>query len=114
MKVKNGYVVATQTFDIKKQLDEADADILALIILEMHELYGSEAKELISNITPDLDMKINVVVPQIGDKKKLLDMSMKNVMFFRREKAERPRRGKLGGHLEERPGAHQAQSRPAT
>ncbi len=89
MKVKNGYVVATQTFDIKKQLEEKDEEILALIILEMHETYGSDAKELISNITPDLDMKINVVVPQIGDKKKLLDMSMKNVMFFRREKAER-------------------------
>ncbi len=89
MKVKNGYVVATQTFDIKKQLDEKDEDILAMLIVEMRETYGTEAKELISNITPDLDMKLDIVVPQIGDKKKLLDMSMKNVMFFRRDKAER-------------------------
>ncbi len=89
MKVKNGYVVATQTFDIKKKLEETDADILAMLIVEMRETYGDEAKELISNITPELDMKLDIVVPQIGDKKKLLDMSMKNVLFFRREKAER-------------------------
>jgi excinuclease ABC subunit C len=89
MKVKNGYVVATQTFDIKKKLDEKDEDILAMLIVEMRETYGDEAKELISNLTPDLDMKLDIVVPQIGDKKKLLDMSMKNVLFFRREKAER-------------------------
>lgn len=89
MKVKNGYVVATQTFDIKKKLDESDEDILAMLIVEMRETYGNEAKELISNLTPDLDMKLDIVVPQIGDKKKLLDMSMKNVLFFRREKAER-------------------------
>lgn len=89
MKIKNGYVVATQTFDIKKKLEEKDEEILALMILEMRETYGDDAKELISNLTPDLDMKLDIVVPQIGDKKKLLDMSMKNVLFFRREKAER-------------------------
>jgi excinuclease ABC subunit C len=89
MKVTNGYVVATQTFDIKKKLDERDEDILAMMIVEMRETYGAQARELISNLTPDLDLKLDIVVPQIGDKKKLLDMSMKNVLFFRREKAER-------------------------
>ena len=89
MKVTNGYVVATQTFDIKKKLDELDEDILAMMIVEMRETYGAQARELISNLTPDLDLKLDIVVPQIGDKKKLLDMSMKNVLFFRREKAER-------------------------
>lgn len=89
MKVKNGYVVATQTFDLKKKLDESDEELLAMMIVEMRETYGDEAKELISNLKPDLDMKLEIVIPQIGDKKKLLDMSMKNVLFFRREKAER-------------------------
>ncbi|TDB65138.1 excinuclease ABC subunit UvrC [Arundinibacter roseus] len=89
MKITNGYVVATQTFDIKKKLDEPDEELLAMMLVEMRETYGSEAKELISNLKPDLDLKIEVVIPQIGDKKKLLDMSLKNVLFFRREKAER-------------------------
>lgn len=89
MKIKQGYMVAAQTVEIKKKLDESDAEILAIMIVEMRTKYGAEAKELISNIKPDLEMKLEVLVPQIGDKKKLLDMSMKNVMYFRREKAER-------------------------
>jgi len=89
MKITNGYMVAAQTVEIKKKLDESDVDILAMMIVEMRDKYGNEAKELISNLKPDLELKIEVNVPQIGDKKKLLDMSMKNVMYFRREKAER-------------------------
>ncbi|TDE16277.1 excinuclease ABC subunit UvrC [Dyadobacter psychrotolerans] len=89
MKIKQGYMVVTQTVEIKKKLDEADSDILAMMIVEMREKYGSEAKEMISNLKPDLELKLEVLVPQMGDKKKLLDMSMKNVLYFRREKAER-------------------------
>ncbi|GLU51908.1 excinuclease ABC subunit UvrC [Dyadobacter frigoris] len=89
MKITEGYMIATQTFEIKKKLDESDEDILALMIVEMREKYGTAAKELISNLKPDLELKLDLVIPQIGDKKKLLDMSMKNVMYFRREKAER-------------------------
>ncbi|WP_247231919.1 excinuclease ABC subunit UvrC [Telluribacter sp. SYSU D00476] len=89
MKITNGYVVATQTFEVKKKLDESDEDILTMMIVEMREQYGTQAKELISNLKPDIDLKLDITIPQIGDKKKLLDMSMKNVMYFRREKAER-------------------------
>lgn len=89
MKIKQGYMVATQTIELKKKLDESDTEILAMMIVEMREKYGSEAREMLCNIRPDLEMKLEVNVPQIGDKKKLLDMSMKNVMYFRREKAER-------------------------
>ena len=89
MKITEGYMVATQTFEVKKKLDESDEDLLAMMIVEMREKYGTVAKELISNLKPDLELKLEVIIPQIGDKKKLLDMSMKNVMYFRREKAER-------------------------
>jgi excinuclease ABC subunit C len=89
MKITNGYVVATQTFEVKKKLDESDEELLAMMIVEMREQYGDQARELISNLKPDMELKLDIVIPQIGDKKKLLDMSMKNVMYFRREKAER-------------------------
>jgi excinuclease ABC subunit C len=89
MKLTNGCVVATQTFEVKKQLDETDEEILALMIVEMREKYGSESREVISNLKLDLDQKLDIIVPQIGDKRKLLEMSMKNVTYFRREKAER-------------------------
>ncbi|PWJ58233.1 excinuclease ABC subunit C [Dyadobacter jejuensis] len=89
MKVKQGYMVATQTFEVKKKLDESDVEILEMMLVEMREKYGHESKEVLSNLKPHMESKVDVVIPQIGDKKKLLDMSMKNVLYFRREKAER-------------------------
>jgi excinuclease ABC subunit C len=89
MKITEGYMIATQTFEVKKKLDESDEDILAMMIVEMREKYGTAAREMLTNLKPDLELKLDLVIPQIGDKKKLLDMSMKNVMYFRREKAER-------------------------
>jgi excinuclease ABC subunit C len=89
MRVKEGYMVVTQNVEVKKKLDESDQEILALMIVEMRSVYGAGPRELLSNMKPDVELKLDLTVPQIGDKKKLLDMSMKNVMYFRREKAER-------------------------
>lgn len=89
MKLVNGYMIATQTFEVKKKLDESDADLWAMMLIEMREKYGDESKEVISNIRPEMEVAIDITIPQIGDKKKLLEMSVKNVMFFRREVAER-------------------------
>jgi len=89
MRIKEGYMVVTQNIEVKKRLDESDQEILALMIIEMRSVYGAGPKELLSNMKPDVELKLDLIVPQIGDKKKLLDMSMKNVMYFRREKAER-------------------------
>jgi len=89
MKVVNGTITQTQTIEVKKKLDETDADLLAMIIVEFRNTYGSEANEIITNIPLEVDLKAEVTIPQIGDKKKLLDMSLKNVLYFRRERAER-------------------------
>jgi excinuclease ABC subunit C len=89
MRIKEGYMVATQNVEVKKRLDESDQEILALMIVEMRSVYGAGPKELLCNMKPDVELKLDLIVPQIGDKKKLLDMSMRNVMYFRREKAER-------------------------
>lgn len=89
LKVINGTITLTQTLEIKKKLEETDEEILAMMIIELRQQYESEAREIITNIPMDIDMKAEINVPQIGDKKKLVDMSAKNVMYFRREKAER-------------------------
>ncbi|GAB3313907.1 excinuclease ABC subunit UvrC [Larkinella ripae] len=89
MKVVNGTITQTNTVEIKKKLDETDSDLLTMLIVEFRTMYGSEAKEIITNIPLEADLKADITVPQIGDKKKLLDMSLKNVLYFRRERAER-------------------------
>ena len=89
LKIVNGYIMAAQTLEVKKKLDEPDDEILALVLFEMRTTYESDAKEIISNIDITTDFKAEITIPKIGDKRSLLDMALKNVHFFRKEKAER-------------------------
>lgn len=89
LKVVNGTIIRTQTLEVKKKLDETDEEILSIVMFDLRAKYESEAREIISNINPDIDFKAQITIPQIGDKKKLLEMSLRNVMFYRHEKAER-------------------------
>lgn len=89
LKIINGTITQTQTFEAKKVIEETDAEILASVIFETRQKYNSEAREIITNVELELDFKATVTVPQIGDKKKLIEMSLRNVMYFRHEKAER-------------------------
>lgn len=89
LKIINGTITQTQTFEAKKVIEESDAEILASVIFETRQKYNSEAREIITNVELELDFKATVTVPQIGDKKKLIEMSLRNVMYFRHEKAER-------------------------
>lgn len=89
MKVVNGTIIQTHTVEVKKKLDETEADLLAMMIIEFRDQYGSAAKEIITNIPLDIDLKAEITIPQIGDKRKLMDMSLKNVLYFRRERQDR-------------------------
>ncbi|MFT4031572.1 MAG: excinuclease ABC subunit UvrC [Siphonobacter sp.] len=90
MRVLNGFISQTHTFEVKKKLDETDADLLTMWTWELRTQYDSEAKEILTNLPLTIDFKgITNNVPQIGDKKKLLDVSLKNVLYFRKEKSDR-------------------------
>jgi excinuclease ABC subunit C len=87
IKVSNGIIVQTQTFEIKKKLDESDADMLSMAIAEVREKYQSRSTEIIVPIPLDWeDSGLTITVPKMGDKKKVLDLSMKNAMYYKREK----------------------------
>ena len=89
LKVVNGSVIQAHTLEIKKQLDESDEHLLALGILEIRERLKSNAKEIIVSFDPGLELEdINFHVPQRGDKKKLLELSLRNAMYYRKEKWE--------------------------
>ena len=89
MKIVNGYVMAQQNMEVKKKLEETDEEILTMMMVEFRTVYESESKEIIANLAIETDLKATVSVPQIGDKRKLLDIALKNVHYFRKEKAER-------------------------
>ena len=77
--VSNGSINQSFTFEYKKKLDETDAELLALGIVEMRERFKSDAKEIILPVELDLPLEgITITVPQRGDKKTLLDLSEMN------------------------------------
>jgi excinuclease ABC subunit C len=89
LKVMNGTIIQTQTIELKKRLDESDEELLTLAISEFRSRYDSHSKEIIVPFDIDLDdAKIKFTVPKLGEKKKLLDLSQKNVHFFKRDKLD--------------------------
>ena len=89
LKVANGMIIQTQTFEVKKKMDETAEALLEYAIAEVREQYRSTSHEIIVPFKLDLeDDKITFTVPKLGDKKKLLDLSLKNAMFYKRDKLE--------------------------
>ncbi len=89
LKVMNGTIIQTQTIELKKRLDESDEELLTLAISEFRSRYESHSKEIIVPFDIDLDdATIKFTVPKLGEKRKLLDLSQKNVQFFKKEKID--------------------------
>lgn len=90
LKVMNGTVIQTQTLEIKKRLDETDEELLSIAITEFRARFDSHSKEIIVPFEIELpdDSNIKFTIPKLGEKKKLLELSQKNVLFFKREKLE--------------------------
>ena len=84
MHVKSGAINQSFTFEYKKRLDESKEELLSLGISEMRERFGSNAKEIIVPFEMDMIMNEAIfTIPQKGDKKKLLDLSIMNVKEYK-------------------------------
>src|SRR5471030_1781963 len=90
LKVMNGTIIQTQTIELKKRLDESDEELLTLAISEFRSRYNSDSKEIIVPFNVDLEdtSSIKFTVPKLGEKRKLLDLSQKNVQFFKKERID--------------------------
>ncbi|MDB5015813.1 MAG: excinuclease subunit [Mucilaginibacter sp.] len=89
LKVMNGTITQTQTIELKKRLDESDEELLTLAISEFRSRYDSHSKEIIVPFHIDIDdTSIKFTVPKLGEKRKLLDLSQKNVQFFKKERID--------------------------
>ncbi len=87
LKVSNGIIIQTQTFEVKKKMDELDAELLSLAIAEVRDEYHSTSKEIIVPFELDWsDERITITVPKVGDRKKLLDLSLKNALYYKKDK----------------------------
>ncbi len=89
LKVMNGTIIQTQTIELKKRLDESDEELLELAISEFRSRYNSTSKEIIVPFDINVeDSGLKFTVPKLGEKRKLLDLSQKNVQFFKKERID--------------------------
>lgn len=87
LKVMNGTIIQTQTIEIRKRLDETDEELLTIAITEFRTKFHSTSREIIVPFEITLlDTSLKFTVPKLGEKKKLLELSQKNVLFFKKEK----------------------------
>ncbi|MDA0200377.1 MAG: excinuclease ABC subunit UvrC [Bacteroidetes bacterium] len=86
LQVAYGSIIRSHTVEIKKKLEESDAEMLPLAVIDMRERFNSQSKEIYLPFEIDLGPKIKITVPKLGDKKKLVELSQRNAKFFRLER----------------------------
>ena len=85
--VHNGSVVQGQTIEYRKQLDESKEEVLAMGVYELRAQLGSNTREVIVPFIPEIiDENLHVNIALGGDKKKLLDLAMQNVLQYKKDR----------------------------
>jgi len=88
MRVKSGSLIVSKNVEIKKRLDEEDEEILLIALIRLQDQFQSDADEVLLNVELSNPIEgLNVFAPKIGDKKKLIELSLKNALFYKKEKA---------------------------
>jgi len=95
LKVVEGRIVQAHTVEFKKKLDEKPDDLLPRAIVELKERLSSDAKEIIIPFPIDLSLEnVKFTIPQRGDKKSLLELSRRNLKYYRLEKQKKSEKKK--------------------
>jgi excinuclease ABC subunit C len=90
LSINNGAIIHAYTAEVKKKLNETREEVLSYVIPELRERFSSQSKEII--VDEPLDLKLHGVafhVPQRGDKKQLVELSLRNAKFYRMEKQKK-------------------------
>jgi excinuclease ABC subunit C len=88
--IVQGCIIQAYTQSVKLKLEETVEDVFGTILWEIRQTFNSQAKKILTNIELDVSWKeIEIVTPKIGDYKKLVDLSLKNVWYYRKEKLEK-------------------------
>ncbi len=85
LQISHGSIIRSHTLEMKKKLQESDEELLELAVVELRERFQLLSKEVIVPFAVDLGENIKVTVPQLGDKKQILDLSERNAKFYRIE-----------------------------
>lgn len=85
-KISNGAIIQSHTIEIKKKLEEDDRSLLELAIVEIRQRFHSVSKEIYVPFNVEVGEKIKITIPKLGDKKRIVDLSLRNAKYFRQER----------------------------
>lgn len=85
LQIAHGAIIRSHTLEIKKKLDESDQELLELAIVELRERFHLLSKEIIVPFPVELGDHLKITIPQLGDKKQILDLSERNAKYYRLE-----------------------------
>ncbi len=87
LKIIEGAVVQSHTLEVKKKLEETDAELIETAIPFFRDLYKSKTRDIVvSEHINFVQSEVKLLVPQRGDKKSLIDLSLKNARYYRLER----------------------------
>ena len=86
LQLSYGSIIRSHTIEIKKKLAETKEELLSLAIIEIRQRFHSQSPEVYLPFPLELGNKIKISVPQLGDKKHLVDLSERNAKYFRMER----------------------------
>ncbi len=86
LQISYGSITRSHTLEVKKKLDESDFDLLSLAIIDIRQRFNSQSEEVYLPFQINLGEKIKVSIPMLGDKKKLVELSLRNAKFYRMDR----------------------------
>jgi excinuclease ABC subunit C len=85
LQISHGAIIRSHTIEMKKKLEESDKELLELGIVEIRQRFNSNSKEIYVPFKVEVGEEIRITVPQLGDKKKIIDLSIRNARYFRQD-----------------------------
>tara|TARA_Y100001972_G_scaffold126601_1_gene180816 strand:- start:571 stop:2370 length:1800 start_codon:yes stop_codon:yes gene_type:complete len=89
MKIQHGTIRVSETMETTRKIDEPLDELLQVLVFNLRNKYDSESPEILSNKEITDWEGVAVTIPQIGDKRKLVDLSVKNALFYKNDKVKR-------------------------
>jgi len=86
LKIANGAIIQSHTIEIKKKLDEDDRSLLELSIVEIRQRFHSVSKEIYVPFRVEVGENVKITIPKLGDKKRIVDLSLRNAKYYRQER----------------------------
>ena len=86
LQLSYGSIIRSHTLEIKKKLEETDEQILQISVIELRQRFQSLCKEIYVPFKINVGENLKIYIPKLGDKKRILDLSLRNAKYYRMER----------------------------